>query len=477
MRRWILLAANLYPRAWRQRYGEEFQALLEDVKPGWRELADVMGGALKMQIAKGTTYLKLIAALAVAGMIVAAAASFAVPQRYVSSAALRIGGQADATRIEGIEAVLLSRWYMTKLITGPLDLYGEERRRMPLEDVILQAQRDIQIRPMAAPSPNGAQTLGIFFTYPDKEKAQAVVRELATQLVRQNSLVNGFREGSWRQAWPLEPMPPDQEVEILSMASLPQKPVGPNRFAFAALGLGAGLGLGLLTALVMRWPKSTLRIAGCAVAGGALALGLSLFLPKTYTSTAELRFDPPSSVPERLVRDVSGGPVAEHTQRLAQEVLSEDLAPSILKRDLYPEERARKPLKEVAGIMRRNIVFKPRSRPLEPKGGPGAFSISFSYPDPLKAKAGVDELLMRFMIRNLVDELARKATKSADARSAVDHGLGERLELLDPASLPAKPDSPNRLAIAAAGLALGLLLGALAPRLRRRNRTPEPAAA
>jgi hypothetical protein len=69
MRRWILLAANLYPRAWRERYGEEFQALLEDVNPGWRELADVMGGALKMQITHGITPLKTIAALAVAGMI------------------------------------------------------------------------------------------------------------------------------------------------------------------------------------------------------------------------------------------------------------------------------------------------------------------------------------------------------------------------------------------------------------------------
>ena len=250
MRRWILLAANLYPRAWRERYGEEFQALLEDVNPGWRELADVLGGALKMQIAKGTTYLKIIAALAVAGMIVAAAASFAVPRRYVSSAALRIAAQADATRIAGIAAVLLSRWYLTKLITGPLDLYSEERRRMPLEDVILQAQRDIQIGPMAAASPNGAPTLGVSFAYPDKEKAQAVVRELAAEMVRVNVAVNRNRQESWRMAWPSEPMPPGQEVEILSMASLPQKPVSPNRFAFAALGLGAGLLLGLLTAEV-----------------------------------------------------------------------------------------------------------------------------------------------------------------------------------------------------------------------------------
>jgi uncharacterized protein involved in exopolysaccharide biosynthesis len=41
--------------------------------------------------------------------------------------------------------------------------------------------------------------------------------------------------------------------------------------------------------------------------------------------------------------------------------------------------------------------------------------------------------------------------------------------------LPEKPASPNRLAIAAAGLALGLLLGALAPRLRRRTRAPQVA--
>jgi hypothetical protein len=417
----------------------------------------------------------LIAALAVAGMILAMAASFAAPQRYVSSAALRIGGQADATRIEGIEAVLLSRWYMTKLITGPLDLYGEERRRMPLEDVILQAQRDIQIRPVAAPSPNDAQTLGIFFTYPGKEKAQAAVREMAAQIVRQNSLVNRVREDTWRMAWPLEPMPPGQEVEILSMASLPQRPVSPSRFAFAACGLGAGLLLGLLTAMAIWRPKSTLRVAGFAAAGGALALGLSLFLPETYTSTATLRLDPPSVVPERLVKDVSGGPVAEHIQRLAQEVLSEDLAPSILKHDLYPEERVRKPLEEVAGIMRRDIIIKPLNPPLTPQGGSGAFSISFSYPDPLRATDGVNTLVSRFVARNLSEEQARvRATRNAEARFAVDRELGERLEVLDFGRLPEKPASPNRLAIAAAGLALGLLLGALAPRLRR-NTTPQPA--
>jgi capsular polysaccharide biosynthesis protein len=477
MRRWILLAARLYPRAWRERYGEEFQALLEDVKPGWRELADVIGGALKMQIAKGITPLKTMAALAVAGMIVAAVASFAVPRRYVSSAVVRIAAQADAPqRIDAIRMDVLSRGNLAALICKPSwDLYSEERQRAPLEDAIEQMQRDIQIRPVAAPSPNGAQALGVFFTYPDKEKAQAVVRELATEVVSYNAAVNRNRGEVWQRAWPSVPLPPGHGLEILSVAYLPQKPVSPNRFEFVACGLGAGLVPGLLTALVMRWPKSTLRAAGFAVAGGALAFGLSLLLPDTYTSTAEMRLLQPSLVPDRLVSDVSGGPVAEHIQRLAQGVLSEDLAPSILKLDLYPAERARKPLEEVAGIMRRNIAIQPMSQPLAPPGDSRRFSISFSYPNRLKAQAAVSELVMRFFLRNIVETRARSATKSAEARFAVDREFGETLDLLEPASLPQNPVAPNRLAIAAAGLALGLLLGALAPRLWRRNRTPQPA--
>jgi len=33
MRRWIILAGRLYPRDWRDRYGEEFTAVLEDARP------------------------------------------------------------------------------------------------------------------------------------------------------------------------------------------------------------------------------------------------------------------------------------------------------------------------------------------------------------------------------------------------------------------------------------------------------------
>ena len=50
MRNLIRFAAWLYPRRWRERYGVEFDALLDDARPGWRELANVLKGALAIQI-------------------------------------------------------------------------------------------------------------------------------------------------------------------------------------------------------------------------------------------------------------------------------------------------------------------------------------------------------------------------------------------------------------------------------------------
>jgi hypothetical protein len=40
----------LYPEAWRERYGAEFDALLEDVSPSFGDVCDVLGGALRARL-------------------------------------------------------------------------------------------------------------------------------------------------------------------------------------------------------------------------------------------------------------------------------------------------------------------------------------------------------------------------------------------------------------------------------------------
>jgi hypothetical protein len=50
MKRLIRLASWLYPSSWRRRYAREFEALLDDVKPGPRQLLDVLKGAIAMRV-------------------------------------------------------------------------------------------------------------------------------------------------------------------------------------------------------------------------------------------------------------------------------------------------------------------------------------------------------------------------------------------------------------------------------------------
>lgn len=45
--RWLV---RLYPRDWRERYGEEFEALLQDSSGGLRALVNVLWSALRERV-------------------------------------------------------------------------------------------------------------------------------------------------------------------------------------------------------------------------------------------------------------------------------------------------------------------------------------------------------------------------------------------------------------------------------------------
>ena len=50
MKRLAHWLARLYPRQWRARYGEEFDALLEDADLTWRDIFGVLMSALEMRM-------------------------------------------------------------------------------------------------------------------------------------------------------------------------------------------------------------------------------------------------------------------------------------------------------------------------------------------------------------------------------------------------------------------------------------------
>src|SRR5450759_199970 len=133
------------------------------------------------------------------GLVVAVVVAFMWPDTYVSQAVMRITPQTISDRLvptianmqmqqrlQQMQQEILSRDSLNELIRRPsLDLYRKERDRYPMEDVI-QDMKNKYIRLTTEVGRGGASAFTISFSYPDRFKAQAVVRELVTKFTEQN---------------------------------------------------------------------------------------------------------------------------------------------------------------------------------------------------------------------------------------------------------------------------------------------------
>ena len=136
MRRVLKYLILLYPKAWRNRYADEFGALLDAVSPGWRTLFDVLKGAIEMQLKSGTLW-KAAAVAAFAAAVAGTTFSFYTPD-YRSEAVIRL----DEAQLNAQTAGILSRAGLTGLIQRD-DLYEKERATVPLENLGLSSIRRI----------------------------------------------------------------------------------------------------------------------------------------------------------------------------------------------------------------------------------------------------------------------------------------------------------------------------------------------
>jgi capsular polysaccharide biosynthesis protein len=315
MKRWLRLAVRLYPAAWRARYASEFAALLDDLEPAWRDVYDIFRGAIHMRLSTPATYLKLGAITAALGALVASGVSFTMPQRYVSSAVMRISPAATPSdtsswqyrilatqRLSMMQQEVLSRHSLAEIIQRPeLDLYRGERMRYPLEDVIQDMRdHDVRIKPVDS-GPNTA--FAVSYESSDPRKAQAVVRALLAKFTKANvetsrrlmsaaSSPRGDAPKEVQQFFDVPkssvtpPAPSSEQaraavatnLEILDPASLPVRASRPNRLAITAIGLAAGFGLGLLIAFLRRRPlRWTLWMAASAIFGFVAAFIVTIY--------------------------------------------------------------------------------------------------------------------------------------------------------------------------------------------------------
>jgi hypothetical protein len=326
------------------------------------------------------SYWKYTLAAAAVGTVAAGLGSFAIPNRYLSTAVLRVvpfrvagAGTAQSeieytARLSQLTEEILSRGSLAELIQRPsLDLYPMERRRRPMEDIIDDMRhRDLRITPNETVGFAGSSRLigfQIAFEYVDRDKAQAVVRELTTK----------FTEGivAADRVLQRDKMTGSLALEVADPATLPESPVSPNRPATAVIGLLAGILLGSFLALRRRrdvvpqpspiGPRpSSWKYALLTAALGAIAAGLgSLALPNRYVSTAVLRMvstDPRSAQ--------SAAAAGEHVQEMFRPVLSRDSLAEIIQQpalQLYAPERRRRP-RSARGAATQFSIWRPPCR-------------------------------------------------------------------------------------------------------------------
>ena len=138
------------------------------------------------------------------GLVLSVVVAFMWPDTYISQAVMRITPQQIPEnlvpsvvntqmqeRLNQMQQEILSRTSLQELILKPsLDLYKRERQRLPLEDIIQDMRNKyIKIQMMDTPNSSGERRLAsaflIQFSYSDRYKAQAVVRELVSKFVDQ----------------------------------------------------------------------------------------------------------------------------------------------------------------------------------------------------------------------------------------------------------------------------------------------------
>ena len=232
MKRLIALAARTYPAAWRQRYGVEFQALLDSTNPKWQDIVNVLLGGFQMRLTRAQPVLTA-ASLGIMGAVVAGAIAFNVPDRFASSSTLRIQGAPAAApetvRPDDLVPGLARAAFSADALGGIIErhgLYPGERARRSRDDVVNRMRGDIYVQ-LVSPS-----VFQVSFASSDGRIAQQVAQDLVNQLTEP-------REGLAAQVID----PPDE----------PQTFVNPRRVVLASTGgFGGGTLLGLLLTLFRR---------------------------------------------------------------------------------------------------------------------------------------------------------------------------------------------------------------------------------
>jgi hypothetical protein len=265
---------NLYPSNWRERYGAELAALLEDCGSGVRDYATVLWSALKLRLTS-RVFVRVIAPCGLLGLFIALATSVGPPQ-FTSTAVLWVSSQptfgacgpqedlppglqgpsrqACEDSVYGTDKI--ARTWIHSALDVPflistiekMNLYTEARRHMPLDQVAQKMLDDIHLVPRGRKD-YASQEFELQFSYSDPQITQRATATLISHAFDPKRL----------NLWlPHFPMPRELRIGMATPPSLPRAPTGLSRFQRSMVGLAIGLLGGVLMAKTFRLTSQVL---------------------------------------------------------------------------------------------------------------------------------------------------------------------------------------------------------------------------
>jgi polysaccharide chain length determinant protein (PEP-CTERM system associated) len=412
-----------------------------------------------------------------------------VPQRVPDSYVRTTVTTDLEERLKSISQQIKSRARIEELITT-LDLYPEQRKAMPMEDVvgIMRQAVVVEVGPRGR-GPRGftdPDSFRLKFTYHDAQTAQKVTEELASWFIGENSRIRAGQATSTSEF--LEQQLAEARSRLVAhekkmeafrqrhAGSLPSQLQG-NMQAIQSWQMELQAVVSSIETDRAR-KAMTERLYNDAVAEQNLASTTAPVTPSTgdplaaTNLTARQQLEAARQQLARLEQRLT----AEHpdvirTRRLiqdlevkaAEEAKRAAATPDGAPRATTPEETQRRErlssLRAELDALNRQIAFKERDQ-VRLRGQIADYQARINAVPGLESEwtsLSRDYDTLQEGYRGLL----AKSEEAKVAATLERQQIGEQFRVLDPAQVPLRPLSPQRLVVNAGGLALGLMLGLL----------------
>lgn len=409
-----------------------------------------------------------------------------VPERYIQS---NVNSEMTQ-RINGMANVIESRSNLTNLI-NTYNLYRSELQRKPMEDVIEAMKKDIRISSVATLQTQGGRSpisaFKVAFEYSNRQAAQKVTAELTRgfidenirTLANQSAATTDFLKDQWesakKQLDELENkmtefrlknagrLPDQLQSNLQSLRSIETQLGGVND-AISRIGQEKLLLENQLR--IYRDQYSALARSGGSIAARAQDERLAQAerdAAVMENALAGLRQRYKDTHPDVRQAEAQLKMLQKRRDDVIKELAEkkpDPTPPTPTQADLRGNQELEAAIARVqAQIQVKDLELAERTK--EQKSLNDAIN---AYNARIQSSPIMErdyaELSRDYTLAKMrYEELNLKKSQSEAATALETRKYGERLDLLEPASLPETPAKPNRLMIVGAGLGIGVMLG------------------